>query len=247
MTLLPDKAIGQLRAASGRRSRRWIPKGHPNVHDGDGRCADAETVGAIGGIPGARGVTAEEIREPQLVDHSRREHARQRCQALVHIYGAARPTRRQYVGCSHKAAAVVMRMAYEDGVAGAGAHVDARAGEIPHIRRRKYSVQPSKRGIGRLDRHHATLVVSLVAGEEERPVAANRSPHGRTELASPEEGVWIPGVAAQTRICREVVIAVEPKSAATIVVAARPRDNIDGAVACQAGGRIEINGRNLKL
>src|SRR5262245_57548547 len=99
----------------------------------------------------------------------------------------------------------------------------------------------------RLNRKHPTLIVALVAGEEEGTVFAKRSTDLIAELATLEERIRIGGITGQGRISGQVGITIKIKEAAVKLMATRARHDVDRAVRCQAGRNIEVNSRNLEL
>src|SRR5262245_8513555 len=87
----------------------------------------------------------------------------------------------------------------------------------------------------RLNRSDPSLLVTFVAGEEKDSIFPNRPAHLITELAALKEWIRIVWIAAQSGICGEVMIAKKVEAAAVILIAARPRNDVDGAIRRHAG------------
>ena len=64
----------------------------------------------------------------------------------------------------------------------------------------------------------ARLIRAFVTADEKRPAGPDRPADHTPELASLKEWVRIAGIATEARIRREVVIAVEHKPAAAILI-----------------------------
>ena len=121
-------------------------------------------------------------------------------------------------------------------------HIEAQVELVAEIRAREDSSQCSKVRTGRLNRKNSSLIVALVAGEEESAIFANRPAELKTELDALKERIRILGVMAEAGISGQIVIAIEGEAAAVKVFAAGTRDDIDRAIGCQAGREIEVHG-----
>ena len=64
----------------------------------------------------------------------------------------------------------------------------------------------------------------------------------KAELLPLEERIRIVGITLKAWIRGQVIISVEIKSAAVSVVAARSGDNVDRAIARQAGRKVHVDG-----
>ena len=121
-------------------------------------------------------------------------------------------------------------------------HIEAQVELVAEIRAREDSSQCSKVRTGRLNRKNSSLIVALVAGEEESAIFANRPAEPKAELAALKERIRILGVMAEAGISGQIMTAIEVEAAAVKVFAAGTRHDIDRAVRSQAGREIEVHG-----
>ena len=121
-------------------------------------------------------------------------------------------------------------------------HIEAQVELVAEIRAREDSSQGSKLRTGPMNRKNSSLIVALVAGEEESAIFANRPAELKTELDALKERIRILGVMAEAGISGQIVIAIEVEAAAVKVFAAGTRHDIDRSVRSQAGREIEVHG-----
>jgi len=93
----------------------------------------------------------------------------------------------------------------------------------------------------------ATLSVALEGGKEERPLFSNRPSDVGPELAALKERIRIKRISGQQRIGGEGVIAEEVKPRPVKLIAARTRDNVDGAGGGDTSSQLETCSGNLEL
>src|SRR5262245_54488305 len=115
------------------------------------------------------------------------------------------------------------------------------------IWRREDAAERGKIRAGWLDRHHTSLIVALVAAEEERAIRHERSADIAAALLPPEERIGIRRIATQRRIGCQVVVAIQREAAATKLITASPRHNVHRTIGRETDHRIEIHRRHLEF
>src|ERR1700722_14983197 len=89
------------------------------------------------------------------------------------------------------------------------------AAQVGEIRRRQIAID------------YASLFVTLPVSEEENAILANGTSQGETELPPLKERVGIGGVAAQTGVGGQVVVAKEIESRAVKMIISGARHHVD--------------------
>ena len=112
-------------------------------------------------------------------------------------------------------------------------HVHAHVELIAHVRTGKNSSEWSQ-FVERLNGSHARLIGPLEVAEEEGPILRTGPPKWEPNWCRSKNGSRFLGSRLRAGIGGEVMIPMEVEPAAVIRVAARPRHDIDGAVARQA-------------
>ncbi len=214
ITFLPNDAVGQLVAASAERSRAAISECQTPVGNRDPRRPETQTAGTVFRSRATLGGVDEEVREPEVVHDTGRQHARERQEALTRSIRLADPARRQVIRreAVEESAIPVVGVAGEGVVFGIEAHVRAHAELIGEIRAGEDSAERDELGCARLNRGDPALVVTLVVGEEERPVLADWTTHLEAELLPLEERMQVAGIPPQAGIGGQVVVSIEEES-----------------------------------
>src|SRR4030095_2644758 len=97
------------------------------------------------------------------------------------------------------------------------------------------------------DGEDGILIVVLVVGEPEQPVALERPTEAEARLPAGEGRIRIRRAVPQTRVSCQIVIPIIEKRRSMQVVRATPGHDVDGARTRQTRGEIKVEGRDLKL
>ena len=103
-------------------------------------------------------------------------------------------------------------------------------------------IRPNQSGID-----DPSLLIAFPAAEKEQAVVAYRASKSKTELPPLKKRVRVFGIAIESWVSSQAMIAEEIERRAMQIVGPRPRDHVNRPIGSEAGTEVKVHGGDLEL